>query len=136
MLSPWLCKSADTPAQPAGGITVPVFTQPSPGVTNPPSEASAAGDESEDDPPTFPVATEPELSTGPEGSIGQMNNRASSINPAVDSVTTVIPAAVVRLGKQGRMPAPEEEQQMGGNSIMDSATSESTATQFNWLFFV
>lgn len=128
MLSLLLCKPAGTPAQPEEGVTVPAFTQlySDPGVTRPPSEASAAGDESEDDPPAIPMATDLELSTGPAGSIEQINNRASSINPAVDSVTTVIPAAVVRVGTLRHVPAPQEEEQMGGNSIMDSATSEST----------
>ncbi|XP_031421876.1 premelanosome protein b isoform X2 [Clupea harengus] len=110
--------TADVPVQPEEGVTVPAFTQLSSdsGMTSPTSEASAAGDESEDDPPTVPVAT------GPADFIENLNNRASSINPAVDSVTTVIPAATVRVITVRRVTS-DGEQETGGNLIMDAATT-------------
>lgn len=97
-------------------------------MTSPTSEASAAGDESEDDPPTVPVAT------GPADFIENLNNRASSINPAVDSVTTVIPAATVRVITVRRVTS-DGEQETGGNLIMDAATSEFSETTYLYSFF-
>ncbi|XP_048097395.1 premelanosome protein b isoform X1 [Alosa alosa] len=116
--------TADTPAEPKEDVTVPAFQLSSDlGATSPPSEASAAGDEGEDDPPSVPVAVELEVTTGPADSVEDMNDRAASINPAVDSVTTVIPVAVVRVGTERRV---AEEEETGVNSVMDAATTAPT----------
>ncbi|XP_063065180.1 premelanosome protein b [Engraulis encrasicolus] len=108
--------TSNAPALPPKNLTTaePEEVASAPLHTSAPADASGGGDESEDEPPTVPA--------------GSMNNRASSINPNMGTVTTVIPLAIIRAAAKRRM-SPAEDEETGLNSYKDSATTAAPAEQ-------